>query len=45
MSGRALLEQPLSTSSVLDGSDLAEGCYLLVASDGEATETLKIIKI
>ncbi len=33
MSGRALIQQPLSSSSVIDGSGLAEGCYLLVASD------------
>lgn len=45
MSGRILTEQPLSGSTVIDGSGLASGCYLVVASDEAGAETLKLLKI
>ncbi|OPL18165.1 MAG: hypothetical protein AVO35_06580 [Candidatus Aegiribacteria sp. MLS_C] len=45
MSGRVMMEQPLTGSMTIDGSGLACGCYLVVASDENGSETLKLLKI
>lgn len=45
MSGRVMMEQPLAGSISIDGSGLACGCYIVVASDENGSETLKLLKI
>ncbi len=45
MSGRTLIERPLTPSTTIDGAGLPDGCYLVVASDEESFQTLKLLKI
>jgi hypothetical protein len=45
MSGRALLTEPFSGSFLLNGSDLARGCYIVEVRDAEGADALKLMKL
>ncbi len=45
MSGRVLSEEPFSGSLLVNGSNLARGCYIVEVRDAEGATALKLMKL